>query len=136
MSTDQTSERPDFIDDEAVRTQLRDRLEACKADREVLRAEVAKSITDTFKEGLSCLEDALPTSGVSEAEAAANRRLFGILRRRLLDRGNACVRDLDPLLGSYVVEQVMVRHVHRTVMPRHGEYGLPVGVEMPPRHSK
>lgn len=75
-----------------------------------LRDVLAKRFNDVFWQALSLLEVAFPHD---KGDGSENEKKFNAIRGKVLRVGNDAVRDLDPLLESYVVFQ-MFEYQRRT----------------------
>ena len=126
LDTSSAVTQSDFDGINAVRKAMRE----CEPARQELAAELKPLFEQVWKEALECLETALPdflTPGTADA------KLHRSLRNRILNTGNAKVRELPNLLKNYFLQHVFQRSVTVHAIQTHGIHKLPVGVEMPPR---
>jgi hypothetical protein len=94
-----------------------DILAGCKEDRNHLMEAIKREINSIMAASLHVLEDVLPQDDRVEATVqAANTTIFRMGRKRILDQGNAAIREVEKHLDCCAVSQMLEREVTKVVV--------------------
>lgn len=93
---------------EAAQAALARFMRECEPDRAALAEELEPLFRDLFAEALKAVETCLPDF---MEPGSADARLHHSARNRILNVGNAKIRELPSILKNYAVSQVFEREV-------------------------